>query len=136
MMPFEYFKNEVQKKEPDMELARSLIKDMNERIEKSLLLDFEMFSKIIFENVYDALRDFCDALLACDGFKSYSHQASIAYLQKKGFDISIIEEFDQIMYKRNGSKYYGRKIGKSDARQIIEFYNLIKPRIEEIVKKI
>jgi len=82
------------------------------------------------------LRDFCDALLALDGFKSYSHQASISYLLEKGFDVSITEELDQFRYKRNGSKYYGEEIIPKDAQQIKEFYNRIKTKINTIIKKI
>lgn len=136
MLPFEYFveNEEVKKCSKDFELAKSLIKDMEERIEKCLMLDIKIFSKFIFENMYDALRDFCDALLALNGFKSYSHQASISYLTKEGFDFSVIEEFDQFRYKRNGSKYYGQAIPEESARQIKEFYLRIKEKINKILK--
>ena len=135
MMPFEYFLeiNEVKKCQKNIELAKSLIKDMNERIEKSRMLDIKVFSKMIFENIYDSLRDFCDALLAFDGYKSYSHQASIAYLQKYGFDISVIDEFDKHRYKRNGSKYYGQKILEEDAVKIKDFYLMLKEKIIKLI---
>jgi hypothetical protein len=128
MMPFEYFleKEEVKKCSADTELAKSLIKDMQDRVKKSLMLDAKLFSKIIFENIYDGIRDFCDALLALAGFKSYSHQASIAYLIKEKFDVSVVEELDQLRYKRNGSKYYGKPISAEDAEQIKSFYSRIK----------
>jgi hypothetical protein len=137
MKPFEYFLNQsdVKKCSPDKELAKSLIKDMSERIEKSLLLDTEVFSKLIFENIYDALRDFCDAILALRGFKSYSHQASIAYLEKENFDFPTIQELDKIRYKRNSSKYYGESISKKDAEEIKEFYLKLKKKINNIIKK-
>ena len=137
-MPFNYFlkSKEVRKTTPNSELAKSLIKDMKERINKINMLDINIFAKIIFENLYDGLRDFCDALLALDGFKSYSHQASISYLLEKGFDVSITEELDQFRYKRNGSKYYGEEIISKDAQQIKEFYNRIKTKINTILKKI
>ncbi len=136
MLPFEYFleNREVKKCSKDLDLAKSLIKDMNDRIEKCLMLDIKIFSKFIFENMYDALRDFCDALLALDGFKSYSHQASISYLTKEGFDFSAIEEFDQLRYKRNGSKYYGQVVSEESAKQIKDFYIRIKEKINKILK--
>jgi hypothetical protein len=136
MMPFEYFleKEEVKKCSPDMELARSLIKDMQDRISKSLMLNINTFPKFVFENIYDGLRDFCDALLAAAGFKSYSHQASIAYLSKENFNIAIIEELDQLRYKRNGSKYYGRVILTEDALQIRDFYSKIKGKINKVMQ--
>jgi hypothetical protein len=137
MMPFEYFlqNKEVKTASPDMNLAKSLVKDMFERIEKSLMLDSKIFAKMIFENIYDALRDFCDALLAINGYKSYSHQASISYLAKEGFDVSIIEQLDQFRYKRNGSKYYGQQIFFEDAEQIRDFYLKNKSKFERIINK-
>lgn len=129
MTSFDIFLNEgdVKKVTPDLELAKSLIKDMKERISKSNLLDVNIFSKMIFENIYDSLRDFCDAILAIDGFKSYSHQASIYYLLKK--------EFDQFRYKRDGSKYYGVPISVDEAKDIKTFYKKIKSKIDEILRK-
>jgi len=137
MTSFDIFLNEgdVKKITPDLELAKSLIKDMKERISKSNLLDVNIFPKIIFENVYDSLRDFCDAMLAINGFKSYSHQASIYYLLKKGFDISVVKEMDQFRYKRNGSKYYGVPIIVDEAKDIKTFYKRIKNKIDEILRK-
>jgi hypothetical protein len=136
MIQFEYFlkTKEVKKCSSDVELAKSLIKDMRERVKKSFLLDENVFAKMVFENIYDGLRDFCDALLALAGFKSYSHQASIAYLSKEGFDVSVIEEFDQFRYKRNGSKYYGQMIMSEDAKSMKEFYSRIKIKIDKIIK--
>jgi hypothetical protein len=137
MMPFEYFlqNNEVKKASVDVNLAKSLVKDMKERIEKSLLLDPKIFAKMIFENIYDALRDFCDALLSINGYKSYSHQASISFLIKENFDVSMINELDQFRYKRNGSKYYGESIYPEDSEKIKEFYLINKNKFEKIIKK-
>ena len=137
MTSFDYFLSEgnVKKISPDLELSKSLIKDMKERINKASLLDINIFPKMIFENVYDGLRDFCDAVLALNGFKSYSHQASIYYLLKKGLDISTVKELDQFRYKRNSSKYYGVSISVKEAKEIKKFYKRIKSKIDEILKK-
>jgi hypothetical protein len=118
----------------DNELAKSLLIDMNERIEKSMKLDIKEFAKIIFENIYDALRDFCDALLAIKGDKSYSHQASISFLRKKGFGESIINELDLFRYKRNGSKYYVKPITPEDAEEIKDFYKKNKDKFNKYIK--
>jgi len=136
MKPFEYFieTNEAKKSIVDINLAKSLIKDMQERIGKTDLLDIKVFPKIIFENIYDALRDFCDALLALSGYKSYSHQASISFLAKQGFEVSLIEDLDRFRYIRNGSKYYGLSISIEDAQQIRNFYIVNKLKMEKIIK--
>ncbi len=133
---FEYYveKELVRKASPNKERAKSLISDSEERISKINLLDIENFSKIVFENIYDAIRDLLDALLLLDGWKSYSHEAAIAYLTKKGFDVSVVKELDQYRYKRNGSKYYGEPILPEDSKGIKLFYNSIKGKLYENLK--
>lgn len=137
MKQFEYYLNgtDVKKISPDPELAKSLIKDMLERIDKISKLDLKVFSKIIFENTYDALRDFCDALLSIDGLKSYSHKASIAYLAKYKFDSPTLEALDQFRAKRNDSKYYGYAIPPEDTEEITAYYKKIKNKIYAILKE-
>ena len=137
MRNFEYFLDakEAKKATPDKALARSLINDMEERLEKLAKLDVDEFSKLIFENAYDALRDFADALLTIDGFKSYSHEASIAYLSKYGFDNFMIELMDKFRYKRNMSKYQGHKISVEEAKEILNLHTKIRGKIMKILKE-
>ena len=137
MNNFEYYVGEgkVKKSSPDMELSISLIKDADSRFEKVTKLDIEEFGKIIFENIYDALRDLLDAVLAFDGFKSYSHEAAIAYMEKYGFEDSVLQEMDHFRYLRNSSKYYGKDIPASDIEGIIEFYKKYSEKIKRCAKK-
>ena len=130
-----YLKNgTVRKGFADIERAIKLIKDGEKRIHDIELIDINKVPKFVFENVYDAIRDFCDALLAKDGFKSYSHEASISYLKKYALDDSVVLALDRFRYKRNGSKYYGQIISEEEAKEIFEFYKKIKNKIEEILK--
>jgi len=122
---------------PNQERAKSLISDAFSRIKDCENLDLEKFPKLIFENYYDALRDFCDAFLLSDGYKpSGSHEASISYLLKKGFDLSIVNRLDIFRYKRNGSKYYGEKISIEEAKDIKAFYLEINDRLYKISSEI
>lgn len=131
-----YIKDEkVKKQASDTELAKSLISDAKQRIEKINQLDIKSFSKIIFENVYDALRSILDAILAVDGYKSYSHEASIVYLKKYKIEDSVLKEFDDFRYKRNASKYYGKSVSAEDALDIINFYKNYSGKFIGIVKR-
>lgn len=136
MNEFNFYVNEgkVKKQSGDTELAKSLIKDAKERVKQASKLDASLFSKIIFENVYDAIREILDALLAVDGYKSYSHEASIAYLNNYDFDDSIISEIDNFRYLRNSSKYYGKDVSEEDAREILQFYQKYSEKIISIVQ--
>jgi len=139
MRDFEsYIKNKkVKIRQVDINLAKSLRIDIIERSQKALKLDAKEFSKFMFENLYDSLREICDAILSINGFKSYSHEASIAYLKKFEISEKIIIELDRFRDKRNSSKYYGKSISEDDAKEIMDFYinyskNLIKILDEEI----
>ena len=136
MKPFEFFlgTNDVRVLNRNTALAKSLINDMNERIKSSFSLT-KNFAKLIFENLYDALRDFCDALLAKDGYKSYSHEASIAYLSKYNFSFAEISKLDNFRIIRNGSKYYGRKISETEVEDIKSLYLSIKEKINKLIKE-
>ena len=138
MREFKYYLkvNEVRKVSINRELALSLIKDMEGRMNRAFKLDSSEFPKEIFENIYDALRGFCDSLLAVDGYKSYSHEASISYLLAKGFDYAFVDSMDKLRYKRNGSKYYGKIIERDEAEDIKVFYKNNRQKINRVLKKL
>ncbi|MBI4440403.1 hypothetical protein HY638_05510 [Candidatus Woesearchaeota archaeon] len=137
MKPFNYYLEigEVKKAAPDLALAKSLVRDMNSRLKDSQSLSVSDYQKIVFENVYDALRDFADAILAVEGFKSYSHQASFAHLSRFNFDTQMLEALDRFRYKRNGSKYYGQTVSTGEAKEILDFYNSIIKKIGKLIKE-
>ena len=136
MKPFEYYlsSNDVRKVSPNLILAKSLINDMKTRLKENWNEDEQKKPKTIFESVYDALRDFCDSLLSKNGFKSYSHEASISYLSKYNFSAAEISELDNYRFIRNGSKYYGRIILPEDVKNIKSFYMRIKEKIDKLIK--
>jgi len=137
MRPFEYYLNskDVRKTEKNIVLAKSLINDIKIRLKENWNENEQEKPKTIFESIYDAIRDFCDALLAKDGFKSYSHEASISYLSKYNFSVAEISELDKFRFIRNGSKYYGRIIMPKDVKNIKSFYLKIKSKINKIRKE-
>ena len=137
MKDFDFYVKEeaVKKVSPDYELAKSLIDDSHERFKTAEKLDAKDFSKLVFENVYDSLRDILDAILAVRGFKSYSHEASIAFLKRGGIEESTILELDNFRHLRNSSKYYGKKISADSAAEILRFYKKHANKFEALFKK-
>lgn len=112
----------VNKASPDRELARALLQNVEEREKSTLKLEVKEFPLLVFENLYDCLRELLDALLAVEGYKSYSHEASIAYLRHFKFPESKIAQLDRFRAKRNNSKYYGRSPSRDDAEEVKVFY--------------
>ena len=140
MMNFEHYvtEGEVKKSSKDIELARSLLESMKARAKFVLSLEIkEESSKIIFENLYESIRESIDALMALSGYKSYSHAASIAFLGKfREFSELEVLELDKYRRKRNGSKYYGKGIEAGETREISTFYSKIIPKIEKIAENL
>jgi len=134
MKTFDYYlkRNDVRTVTKDPALASSLAEDARKRAELILKLPLTAESaKLLFEQVYESLREYADALLALEGYKSYSHMASIAYLGKfEEFEQSEIEKLDQAREKRNLAKYYAKPIIVEETADIIRFFKKIEPKFE------
>ena len=130
---FEFFlkKGDVKGQSPNKNLAFATFKDGLERIEFAKQLLHKAKSKYVLENAYEAMREASDAVLYLRGFKSFSHEASIVYLFKEGFNEEEIIEFDRFRKIRNGIKYYGKDCEISDAEQAIQLADRIINRIKE-----
>ena len=138
MKPFDYFinKRELNKIAPDFELAKSLLSEVETRIEIAFEMQInEKRARVVFELLYDSIRELIDVILACDGFKSYSHEANISYLKNfKEFQEVEIMELDRFRKIRIGSKYYGKPAQLEDALNIKEVFPIVKEKLMKIIK--
>lgn len=134
---FNFFinKGDVKKQSPDKNLAKATLDDSEERLALAKSLQKLTKPKYVLENAYEAMREAADSVLYNEGFKSFSHEASIVYLLKKGFTESEIAEFDRFRKIRNGIKYYGNDCDEQDAEAAIELAEKIVNRIKEILMK-
>jgi len=137
MKPFEYFiqLKEVNKISPDIELAKSLLSEVETRIEIALEMKLdERKARIIFELLYDSLRELTDVILALDGFKSYSHEANLSYLSKfKEFETIELMELNRFRKIRNSSKYYGKPAKLEDALEIKKTFPEMREKLMKII---
>lgn len=133
---FEFFlkKGDVKEQSPNKNLAYSTFKESLERIEFARQLLDKAKPKYVLENAYDAMREAADSILYIRGFKSFSHEASILYLFKEGFNEQDITEFDRFRKIRNSIKYYGKDCDLSDAEQAIQLADKIITKIKEKIK--
>lgn len=139
MKDFQFFidKGDVRKQTKDTALAKSIIKDSFQRLNfvKSHSINKDN-SKYILENIYESLRELADAKLLIDGFKSYSHEATISYLKKfKEFREEEIVYFDELRRKRNGIKYYGEDVDITDVKSSLDFAEKIIPKLKKLTEK-
>ena len=133
---FEFFltNGDVKKQSPNKNLAFATFKDGLERIEFAKQLLHKVKPKYVLENAYEAMREASDAVLYLRGFKSFSHEASIVYLFKEGFNEKDIIEFDRFRRIRNGIKYYGKDCEISEAEQAIQLADKIIAKIKEKIR--
>ena len=133
---FDFFLNrgDVKKQRPDYNTARAVFSEGIERLRFAKSLVNQAKSKYVLENAYEALREAADALLYAEGFKSYSHEASVVFLLRKGFNESDVSEFDRFRKIRNGIKYYGGDCDKTDASEAISLAERIMPKIRKMAK--
>ena len=127
-------KGDVKGQSPDKNLAYSTFKESLERIDFAKQLLHKAKPKYVLENAYEAMREAADSILYLKGFKSFSHEASIAYLLKEGFNEKDILEFDRFRRIRNGIKYYGKDCDLSDAEQAIHLADKIISKIKEKIR--
>lgn len=127
----------VKKQQPDKNLSESLAKDCLERLEDTKLsMKTGRKPKFIYENVYEALREAADSILFLKGYKSFSHEASISFLQQfKEFSAKEISDFDRMRAKRNGMKYYGKSCSEKDVEEAVEFAGSLIKKLLIIRKK-
>ncbi|HIG98580.1 TPA: HEPN domain-containing protein [Candidatus Woesearchaeota archaeon] len=134
---FNFFvsKGEVKKQSPDNNLALATFRNGEERLSLAKNLQQMAKAKYVLENAYESMREAADSILFKEGFKSFSHEASIVYLLKKGFSESDLAEFDRFRKIRNGIKYYGGDCDKPDAEAAIKLSEKIISKVKEIIQR-
>jgi len=134
---FEYFlkRGEVKRQSKDKNLSDACLRESRERLilVKTILKGAQ--PKYVLENAYEAMREAADAVLFAEGYKSYSHEASIVYLSEKGISMTDLIEFDRFRRIRNGIKYYGKDCIQEDSEQAIQLAARLIQRIEEMLGK-
>ncbi len=135
MRDFSFFlaAKDVKKQSPDRHLANALIKESEDRLKLAKDLAKTQKPKYTVENAYEAVRELIDAILYSEGYKSYSHEASIAYLGNLNFSATDVERVDRLRELRNGIKYRGEDASQEDATEaLIISEKMIKKLMEKI----
>ena len=135
MKDFDEFVREglVRTQRKDVARARSLVEETRNRTRflKSIPAAKENASYIV-ENAYDIIRELIEARLSMDGYKSYSHEATVAYLKKLGFPGSQALFIDDMRKVRNGIKYYGGGATLDYALTVLKFLETAHEKLEKL----
>ncbi|MBI4016460.1 MAG: HEPN domain-containing protein [Candidatus Aenigmarchaeota archaeon] len=134
MKEFAFFvqNGSVKKQAPDVHTAKATAKDCLERLELAKNILRTQKPKYCLENSYEAIRELIDAVLFLEGYKSFSHEASVSHLQNLGFSFFQVAQVDRLRKQRNGIKYYGEDATQKEAEEAIV---LAEKTIKELLRK-
>lgn len=136
--PFEYYvqENLVRKSIPNTSMAHTLLekaKIRNKRIKDVQ----EDEASIVFEDIYESIREAAQSLMEMYGYKPYSHEALIAFLKQNKLlseqDIHIIDTYRII---RNDSVYRAETVSVTKTVEALKFSKKIIPEIEKKYKEL
>jgi len=106
--------------------AKSLLNSSMQAIEgaKSLKLQ-ETFLKSIFRELYEGLREYCEALGYIKGYRLITHESITHFLKDVLKENSISIQFDRYRTLRNGINYYGNDINLETVKEALKDIPLI-----------
>lgn len=137
ILPFEKYLEEgkIKKQIPDINKGYSLLKKAEKRLKFLRPMTSES-ADIVFEDIYEAIREASQSLMSIQGYKPFSHEALIAYLRDiKKFDMSIIYKFDSYRKLRNKSIYEAEKIEMAKTKEAFLFAQKLLQKIRFLVNK-
>ncbi len=103
----------VKKVKENPEQAKDLFQLAKRRLESIKKRRKDEFSQLLIESYYEAIKELICALLAIHGYKSYSHECLISFLDE--FYPAILDDFqihflDNLRKLRSDIQYRGRDI--------------------------
>ncbi len=112
--------------------SRSLIKSSKQAIETAKEISIKESSlKTIFRELYEGLREYCEALGFSKGYKFLEHWP-ITYFLKDVLDEKLISiKFDRYRKLRNKINYYGKDINIETVKEAIKEIPFILKSLEK-----
>ncbi|HLD56758.1 MAG TPA: hypothetical protein VJA47_00525 [archaeon] len=117
----------VRKVYPDRLKAKSLIKASEEAIATATRIKLESDStKSIVGELYEGLRQYCEAIGYLYGYKFMSHEAITYFIEEVLGDKLDSLVFDRYRKLRNGINYYGNDVQPETVKEALrEIHDLI-----------
>lgn len=128
-------KGHIKKKSPDLAEAESLLSKAKRRLKRIKNEKIENDNAdLIFEDIYEVIRESGQSLMSKKGYKPYSHEATIAFIKEfyKEFNEYEINTFDRFRKIRNNSIYRGIILKKEDTKEILQFADKFLKKIIKI----
>ena len=127
----------AKRKTADKVEADSLLERAKKRMSYLRVLNKET-AFLVVDDAYESAREAAQALMSKDGFKPYSHEATISFLvcsYKNEFEEYELREFDRFRDLRNKINYQAKEVSEGEALKWVEFTKSIIKKIEEIIRR-
>lgn len=117
---------------PDNNRAQSLIKASQKTLSTAQRIPFDQNSlQSIIRELYEALRQHCEALGYLHGYKFSTHEPISGFLEEILKEPSCARSFDRYRKLRNGINYYGDDVAPETVKDAL----LDIPKIINTLKK-
>ena len=112
---------------PDRIKAKSLVKSADEAVYSAKKIPFELYTlKSIIRELYEGLRQFCEAIGYVKGYKFLSHEAITYFIEEILNEPKLSAKFDRYRKIRNGINYYGNDVSEETVKEaLVEIPELI-----------
>ncbi len=117
-MRFESLINKsVKEVSPDIIRAKSLLKSSFQALETARSIPLKSSTlKTILRELYESLRQICEAIGYRKGYKFLDHASITLFLKDKLSEEGLSQRFDHYRKLRNGINYYGNEISLETTR--------------------
>ena len=121
----------------DIVRARSLKKSSEQALNSARIIPFKKETlQTIFRELYESLRQYCEALGYSKGYKFLNHESITSFLNEILGEKEISLKFDRYRKLRNGINYYGNSIEISTVKEALREIPLIIGRLKKINNQI
>lgn len=121
-MDFEFSLNSGKAKKvmPNRIRASSLFKSSIQAIETAKVIPLNIdTSKTILRELYEGLREYCEAIGYLNGYKFLDHESIGFFLRDILKELIIFKKFDRYRKLRNGINYYGNDMDIETVKEAI-----------------
>ncbi|HIH11804.1 TPA: hypothetical protein HA241_06450 [Candidatus Woesearchaeota archaeon] len=120
----------VRKVTKDILRARSLLNAAEDALRAASELQLQEHNfKSIMRELYEALRQCCEAFGYLKGYKFQSHEVIVYFLEDIIHEADLSRKFDRYRKIRNGINYYGHDVAKETIEKALQ-------EIPEMVEKL
>ena len=93
-------------------------------------------ASFLFEDTYEVMRECTHGLMAANGYKPYSHEATVAFLDeyyKSYFGEKLVEAFNRYRIIRNNIMYRANSVSKEDTIKALDVAEIFIMKTAELI---